>query len=105
MLTDEVVIVDGLIRTLDLVINLRVDNKYQSVENTIKNKVNLKILDFFNVDNTDFGKEFIPQSLMYKMFEVDEVRYATIDNVKEPIKISFNEIIQLNNYTINITYV
>ena len=105
MLTDEVVIVDGLIRTLDLVINLRVDNKYQPLENVIKNKVNLKILDFFNVDNTDFGKEFIPQALMYKIFEVDEVRYATIENVKDSIKINFNEIIQLNNYTLNITYV
>jgi hypothetical protein len=105
MLTDEVVIVDGLIRTLDLTINLRVESKYKTIESTVKNKVNLKILEFFNVDNNDFGKEFNPQALLYKLFEVDEVRFATIDNVQNPIKMAFNEIVQLNNYTVNVTYV
>lgn len=105
MITDEVVIVDGLIRTLDLIITLRVDRKYQPEEGTLKNKVNSKILSHFNVDNTDFGKEFNPQNLLYSIFEVPEVRYATIDNVPEAIKLNFNEIAQLNNYTLNISYV
>ena len=34
-----------------------------------------------------------------------EVRFATIDNVPEAIQINFNEIVQLNNYTLNIVYV
>jgi len=105
MLTDEVVIVDGLIRTLDLILTLRVDKKYSFLEGTIKSKASAKVLEHFNVDNTDFGKEFIPQSLVYKVFEIPEVRYATIDNVVDSIKVEFNEIIQLNNYTINIVYV
>jgi hypothetical protein len=105
MLTDEVVIVDGLIRTLDLIITLRVDNKYQAIESVIKNKASNKILEHFNVDNNDFGKEFNPQELLYKIFEVDEVRFATIDNASESIKVGFNEIVQLNNYTINVAYV
>jgi len=105
MITDEVVVVDGLIRTLDLVISLRLDKKYQTTENTVKNKVNTRILNFFNVDNTDFGKEFNPQDLMHSIFEVEEVRFATIDNVPESIKVNFNEIIQLNNYSLNIIYV
>jgi len=101
MLTDEVVVVDGLIRTLDLMISLRVDKKYQPIENSIKSKVNDKILQFFNVDNTDFGKEFNPQDLMYSIFQVDEVRFATIDNVPESVKLNFNEIAQLNNYSLS----
>ena len=105
MLTDEVVIVDGLIRTVDLQISLRLDKKYENIENTIKSKVNTKIAEFFNVDNTDFGKEFNPQDLMYSIFEVEEVRFATIDNVPEAIKVNFNEIVQLNNYTLNFYYV
>jgi hypothetical protein len=105
MLTDEVVIVDGLIRTLDLIITLRIDNKYQALENNIKNKASVKILDHFNVDNNDFGKAFNPQELLYKIFEVPEVRFATIDNASESIKVGFNEIVQLNNYTINVVYV
>lgn len=105
MITDEVVVVDGLIRTLDLIITLRVDKKYSPTENVIKNKVKDKILSFFNVDNNDFGKEFIPQELLYKIFEVPEVRFAVVENVPDSIKINFNEIIQLNNFTLNIVYV
>lgn len=105
MLTDEVVVVDGLIRTLDLIITLRIDNKYSTIENTIKNKVSQKILSHFNTDNNDFGKEYNPQDLLYSIFEIDEVRFATIDNASEVIKVEFNEIIQLNNFTLNVSYV
>lgn len=105
MLTDEIVIVDGLIRTMDIIITLRVDKKYSFLEGTIKSKASQKVLEHFNIDNSDFGKEFIPQGLIYKIFEIPEVRYATIDNIVDSIKVEFNEIIQLNNYTINITYV
>lgn len=105
MLTDEIIVVDGLIRSIDLVITVRVDSKYQTREDTIKNKINRKIITHFDVDNNDFGKEFNPQDLMHSLFEVDEVRFATIDNVPEPIKMAFNEIIQLNNFSVNIVYV
>lgn len=105
MLTDEVVVVDGLIRTLDLQITIRLDKKYQYTENVIKQKIRAKIQTFFNVDNTDFGKEFNPQDLMHSIFEVEEVRFATIDNVPDTVQINFNEIFQLNNFTLNIVYV
>ncbi len=105
MLTDEVVVVDGLIRTLDLQITLRLDKKYQFNEGTIRQKVRNAIEAFFNMDNNDFGKVFNPQDLMYSIFQVEEVRFATIDNVPEAIQVNFNEIVQLNNYTLNIVYV
>ena len=105
MLTDEVVVVDGLIRTLDLQITLRLDKKYQFNEGTIRQKVRNAIEGFFNMDNNDFGKAFNPQDLMYSIFQVEEVRFATIDNVPETVQVNFNEIVQLNNYTLNIVYV
>ena len=105
MLTTEVIIVDGLIRTIDINITLRVDRKYQPIEATIKAKANSKILQFFNIDNNDFGKEFNPQELLYRIFEVQEIRFASVDNVPNTIKINFNEIIQLNNYNLIVNYV
>lgn len=105
MLTDEIVVVDGLIRTLDLQMTIRLDKKYQYIEAQIRQKIRNQIEAFFNMDNNDFGKPFNPQDLMYSIFEVEEVRFATIDNVPETILINFNEIVQLNNYTLNIVYV
>jgi len=105
MLTDELVVVDGLIRTLDLQITVRLEKKYQFLEAKIRQAIRSKIEGFFNMDNNDFGKSFTPQDLMYDIFEVPEVRFVTVDNVPETIKINFNEILQLNNYTLNISYV
>lgn len=105
MLTDEPVVVDGLIRTLDLFLNVTLDKIYRKKEQTVRGKIKEKILDYFNLDNNDFGKDFIPQDLIKYLLQVEEVTFATIDNVTSPIKINFNEIIQLNNLTINTTYI
>lgn len=105
ILTDELVIVDGLIRTLDLRLTVRLERKYQYLEANIRQQIRLKIESFFNMDKNDFGKPFVPQDLMYSIFEIPEVRFATVDNVPETIQAAFNEIIQLNNYSLTITYV
>ncbi len=100
MLTEEVVVVDGLIRTLDLVITLRCDKKYQIQEEVIKQKASAKVLEFFNTSRLEFGKEFSTQEFNNFLFEIPEIRYSTIDNIPSVIKASFNEIIQLNNFNI-----
>lgn len=105
MITDEPVILDGLIRTLDVILNVTLDKKYKKLENEIKNKVKEKTLEFFNVDNIEFGDAFIPQNLMKYILDIPELRYVTVDNIESTIKIDFNEIIQLNNLTINMIYI
>ncbi len=102
MATDDVVIVDGLIRTLDLVTTIRIDREEEDNQDQIKAKVRDKILTYMNVDNREFGEDFNVAEMNRQIFEVDEVRYSTIDNVGQNITIDFNEIIQLNNLTINI---
>lgn len=105
MLTDEPVVVDGLIRTLDVIINLAMDKKYKRIESDIVSRAKVKILDYFNVDNTDFGEPFVPQDLIRYVLDLPEVRYATVDNIESTIKVNFNEVIQLNNLTINTTFI
>jgi len=105
MLTDELVIVDGLIRTLDLVITLRLDKEYRGKEEDIKLKVRDVIQNYFSVDNNDFGKELNLLDLNRAIFEVKEVRFSTIDNLDRNVKIDFNEIIQLNNLQLNVVFV
>jgi len=102
MATDDVVIVDGLIRTLDLVTTIRIDREEERNQDQIKARVRDKILTYMNVDNREFGEDFNVSEMNRQIFEVDEVRYSSIDNVEKDITIDFNEIIQLNNLTINI---
>tara|TARA_R110002012_G_scaffold56933_11_gene146378 strand:- start:2697 stop:4277 length:1581 start_codon:yes stop_codon:yes gene_type:complete len=102
MATDDVVIVDGLIRTLDLVTTIRIDREERKNQEQIINQVRGEILNFMNVDNMEFGETLVVADLNREIFEVPQVRYSTIDNVSDDIHVDFNEIIQLNNLTINV---
>ena len=102
MATDDVVIVDGLIRTLDLVTTIRIDQADEENQDQIRAKVRDKVLTYMNVDSRSFGEDFSVAEINRQIFEVEEVRFSTIDNVEQDIPLDFNEIIQLNNLTINV---
>lgn len=106
LITDDVVIADGLIRTLDLIITINIDRRFQGIESTIVTKVSQAINNFFLSDNMDFGDTVVFANLTRQIFSIPEVRYSTIDNFdQESINIDFNEVIQLNNLVINVSYV
>ena len=100
--TVDVTIVDGLIRTFDLVVTIRIDKNEQPNETQIIGKVRDKILTFMNVDNRNFGESLIVSELNRNIFEIPEVRFSTVDNLPQDIKVDFNELFQLNNLTINV---
>ena len=104
MITDEIVVVDGLIRTIDPIIKVLCDKKYKIRENEIKLRVRDKVIEFFNIDNAEFGKSFNTVELNSKIFEVLEVRYSTLENLPSTIHTQFNEVIQLNNLTILVVF-
>ena len=105
MLTDEPVIVDGLIRTIDVVITVTMDEKYKFDESRLLSRAREIVLTYFNIDNTDFGEQFIPQDLIKSVLEETQIRYAEVDNIDKTIHIGFNEIIQLNNLTLTASYI
>ena len=106
MMTDEVVAVDGLIRTLDLIVTIFVDRIYESNEETVKLAVRDKIVDFFSVDKMDFGKPLLFNDMVRKVVEIPQVQFTKVDNLEvEEIFMSYNEILQLNNVEINIEYI
>jgi len=105
MLTDELVIVDGLVRTLDILVTVYVDLSLIDYEETIKAEATQTIQGFFAYDRLGFGNSFIPEELNRNLFNINKVRYSTIDNVKDTITPEFNEVIQLNNLTINVAYI
>jgi hypothetical protein len=106
MLTDEIVVVDGLIRTLDLVVTLNIDEKFRRNEAQLIQSARGSILNYMNIDNTDFSEPFVPQDLIRVLLKDEtNIRYAEVNNVEAPIKVGFNEIIQLNNLAIRVEYV
>jgi hypothetical protein len=106
MLTDEIVLVDGLIRTLDLVITISVSDKFKPKEGEIIRRSATEVQNFFNVDNREFGERLLLADINRAVFDnVDEVKVSRVDNLDNDVRLEFNEIIQLNNLVINIEYV
>jgi len=104
MLTDQVVVNDGLIRTLDLAITLTIEREFKPLEAEIKRLATDQVMSFFAVDNMDFGKEFSKVELERKLFQIPQIRFAEIDNLPRTVKVDFNEIIQLNNISFDLLY-
>jgi len=105
MLTTQVNVADGLIRTLDLVVTVKYDRNLTLKEEEIKAKVAAVILNKFAVDNREFGQGLSTGQFMKDLFSVDEVLFVSLDNVPQDIYVEFNEIIQLNNFVINMVQI
>lgn len=106
MLTDELVVVDGLIRAIDLSMTIFVDKSYRRREIELLQKSSDAVNSYFNVDNRDFGERVYLDDINRAVFNgVKEVKIATIDNISQDIQLNYNEIIQLNNLVINVSYV
>jgi hypothetical protein len=103
MLTDEIVIVDGVVRTLDLVMTISIDKELLPREEQIKARTRDIVLSYFNSDTFDFGDSFILTDFNRVVFTgAEQVRFSEIDNLDSNIVVDFNEIIQLNNVVINV---
>jgi len=106
MLTDELAVVDGIIRTLDLIVTVKCDRELAPRESEILSKVQDNILGFFDVDKMDFGEGVSLGDLNRSIFTgVEEVRFSSVDNLTNDVEVDFNEIVQLNNLVTNIIFV
>ena len=106
MLTDEVVVVDGLVRTLDLKLAITLDADLKREESVILQKARNSILNYMNIDNTDFAEPFVPEDLIRVLLDdVPQIRYATLTNIDSTVQVGFNEIIQLNNLEITSQFI
>lgn len=105
MMTDELTIVDGVIRTLDLNCTLLVDEADTYRRNAIKQDAADGLLKYFDVDNREFGEALSLSKLQNYMNDIPGVRYFKVDNFPGDIYANLNEIIQLNNFEITVDIV
>lgn len=101
MLTDDIVISDGVVRTLDIVATLYIDKSNKRFIDSIQQKAADKLLTFFNVDNLAFGQKISLAEVNNFMLTVPEIRFFKIDNLPDDLYVNFNEIVQLNNFEFN----
>ena len=102
MMTDELTIVDGVIRTLDLNCTVLIDADEKTRENAIKQRAADALTSYFHVDRREFGEALSISRLQNFMHDVPGVRYFTVDNFPGDIHVNFNEIVQLNNFELTI---
>ena len=72
---------------------------------TIKSEVAGRVTDFMSIDNMDFGQTLRIDELANYVLQSNNIRFFRIDNYKDDIFVSHNEIIQLNNLTLNVEFV
>ena len=98
MMTDEVTLVDGVLRTVDLncTVMIDADDKYQKA--AIKQRAVDGLLTYFDVSHREFGETLSISRLQNHMHDVPGVRYFRLDNFPGDIQANLNEIIQLNNF-------
>ena len=101
MLTDDIVISDGVVRTLDIVATLYIDKSNKRFIDSIQQKAADKLLTFFDVDNLAFGQKISLAEVNNFMLTVPEIRFFKIDNLPDDLYVNFNEIVQLNNFEFN----
>jgi len=98
MLTDDIVISDGVVRTLDLVATIYIDKSNKRFIDSIQQKAADKLLEYFNVDNLAFGQKVSMADVNNFLLTVPEIRFFQVNNLPEEIFVNFNEIVQLNNF-------
>jgi len=105
MLTDELTVVDGIVRTLDIAGTLYIDRSQKLSSEDVKQRIANRIVEFFSVTTRDFGTPFILSDLINYILEDPGARFFSIDNYENDIYVDFNEIIQLNNIEMNVQFV
>ena len=105
MITDDPVIVDGVIRTLDVNVNLSLDRKFKRDKAQIIARARDSIQNYFRVDNFEFNQDFNPQDLVRVILEEPQIRFAEVTNIDSTIEVDYNEIIQLNNFSVTAEFI
>ena len=105
MITDELTIVDGLVRTVDLVVTVFVDRNKLALQENVKADVSRAITEFLSYDSMDFGKPLRFPELANFVMKNPDVRFFKVVNYDQDIYVNFNEIIQLNNFELNFEFV
>lgn len=111
MITDHVCVKDGVVIDTAVTIDLTLNKFYRKFEDEIREKVNLRTLSFFSLNNWDYGKTLKAVDLIKELSDIREV--STIDiyfqtdsetNSGETVTARFYEIVRPATIETNFVY-
>jgi len=115
VLTDEVRVLDGAIKAVDVRANIIISRNADPT--SVKNQINSVISDFFHIDNFDLGKPLFVSRLVDALHDIDGVQYVDIfepaDNIlpskldatsTSENQVGFNELLVLGNTQIKLYF-
>lgn len=105
MVSDELTVVDGVVRTLDLVCTLYLDSSKKLSADDTRERIAGLIVKYFSTNSMDFGTPLKLSEIINYVLTDEGVRFFSIDNYRDDIYVDFNEIIQLNNIELNVQFV
>jgi phage-related baseplate assembly protein len=113
VLTDEVRVLDGAIKGVNVKANIVISRNADPT--SVKNKISQVITDFFHIDNFDLGKPLFVSRLVDVLHDIDGVQYVDIfepaDNIlpskldaasTPATQVGFNELLVLGNTQIRL---
>jgi hypothetical protein len=111
MITDAVCVKDGVVIEVDVTVDLTMDKFYRKFEDEYRERVNRRIINFFNLNNWDYGKTLKAVDLVKDLSDIKEIRTVDVDfqtesadNSGEIVTTKFYEIVRPVSIEINFVY-
>ncbi len=111
MITDAVCVKDGVVIPVDVTIDVIMDKFYRKFEDEYRERVNRRTLNFFNLNNWDYGKTLKTVDLIKDLSDIKEIKTVDLDfqtesadNSGEIVVAKFYEIVRPVSIEINFVY-
>lgn len=111
MITDAVCVKDGVVIPVDVTIDIIMDKFYRKFEDEYRERVNRRTLNFFNLNNWDYGKTLKAVDLIKDLSDIKEIKTVDLDfqtesadNSGEVVVAKFYEIVRPVSIEINFVY-
>ncbi len=111
MITDAVCVKDGVAVEVDVTVDVTLDKFYRKFEEEFRERVDRRVLNFFALNNWDYGKTLKSVDLVKVLSDIKEIRSIDIDfqtasstNSGEVVTTKYYEIIRPVSIEINFVY-
>jgi len=111
MITDAVCVKDGVVIEVDVTIDVTMDKFYRKFEDEFRERTTRRVLNYFALNNWDYGKTLKAVDLIKDLSDIKEIRSIDVDfqtdtasNSGEVVTAKYYEIVRPISIEINFVY-